>query len=112
MVLGSGLDVREHPRPNGVRQTPDRARNRMLGLEAEPVTDLRERDPVVAGVGAAVVSRYGLTPADTIFVFSNSGVNAVPVEVALTAKEAGATGWMVKPFDPQRLLDVVKKVLG
>ena len=25
---------------------------------------------------------------------------------------AGATGWLVKPFDPQRLLDVVKKVLG
>jgi two-component system chemotaxis response regulator CheY len=27
-------------------------------------------------------------------------------------REAGATGWMVKPFDPTRLLDVVKKVLG
>jgi len=27
-------------------------------------------------------------------------------------KAAGATGWLVKPFDPQKLLDVVKKVLG
>ena len=27
-------------------------------------------------------------------------------------KAAGATGWMVKPFDPQRLIDVVHKVLG
>ena len=27
-------------------------------------------------------------------------------------RAAGATGWLVKPFDPQRLLDVVKKVLG
>lgn len=26
-------------------------------------------------------------------------------------KAAGATGWLVKPFDPQKLLDVVKKVL-
>jgi two-component system, chemotaxis family, chemotaxis protein CheY len=26
-------------------------------------------------------------------------------------KAAGATGWMVKPFDPQRLLDVVAKVI-
>ena len=26
-------------------------------------------------------------------------------------KSAGATGWLVKPFDPQKLLDVVKKVL-
>jgi two-component system chemotaxis response regulator CheY len=27
-------------------------------------------------------------------------------------KAAGATGWLVKPFDPARLLDVVKKVIG
>jgi len=27
-------------------------------------------------------------------------------------KEAGATGWIVKPFKPEQLLKVVKKVLG
>ena len=27
-------------------------------------------------------------------------------------KAAGATGWLVKPFDPARLLEVVKKVIG
>jgi two-component system chemotaxis response regulator CheY len=27
-------------------------------------------------------------------------------------KAAGATGWLVKPFDPQKLLEVVKKVVG
>lgn len=27
-------------------------------------------------------------------------------------KAAGLTGWLVKPFDPQKLLGVVKKVLG
>jgi two-component system chemotaxis response regulator CheY len=27
-------------------------------------------------------------------------------------RAAGATGWMVKPFDPKRLLDVVHKVIG
>ena len=26
-------------------------------------------------------------------------------------KEAGATGWLVKPFDPNRLLSIVAKVL-
>ena len=26
-------------------------------------------------------------------------------------KEAGATGWIVKPFEPEKLLDVVTKVL-
>ncbi len=27
-------------------------------------------------------------------------------------KAAGATGWIVKPFDPEKLLATVKKVLG
>lgn len=27
-------------------------------------------------------------------------------------RAAGATGWLVKPFDPKRLIDVVRKVLG
>ncbi len=27
-------------------------------------------------------------------------------------KAAGATGWLVKPFDPRRLVDVVKKIIG
>ena len=27
-------------------------------------------------------------------------------------KSAGATGWLVKPFDPQKLIDVVARVSG
>jgi two-component system chemotaxis response regulator CheY len=27
-------------------------------------------------------------------------------------RAAGATGWMVKPFDPAKLLEIAKKVLG
>jgi two-component system chemotaxis response regulator CheY len=27
-------------------------------------------------------------------------------------KNAGATGWLVKPFDPAKLIDVVKRVAG
>ncbi|HEY6482509.1 MAG TPA: response regulator [Steroidobacteraceae bacterium] len=27
-------------------------------------------------------------------------------------KAAGATGWLVKPFDPERLLSTISKVLG
>ncbi|MDQ8020996.1 response regulator [Uliginosibacterium sp. H1] len=27
-------------------------------------------------------------------------------------RNAGATGWLVKPFDPQKLIEVVKKVIG
>ena len=33
-------------------------------------------------------------------------------EKKLEGKAAGATGWIVKPFKPEQLLAVVKKVLG
>ena len=43
------------------------------------------------GLGPAVLSRYNLSQRDTIFIFSNSGVNAGPVETAMAARETGAT---------------------
>jgi two-component system chemotaxis response regulator CheY len=33
-------------------------------------------------------------------------------EMKNKGKAAGATGWMVNPFDPERLIEVVRKVLG
>ena len=33
-------------------------------------------------------------------------------EMKMEGRAAGATGWVVKPFHPERLLDVVQKVLG
>jgi two-component system chemotaxis response regulator CheY len=33
-------------------------------------------------------------------------------EKKMAGKAAGATGWIVKPFKPQQLLAVVKKLLG
>lgn len=33
-------------------------------------------------------------------------------EMKAQGKQAGATGWLVKPFDPQRLTEVVNKVIG
>ena len=33
-------------------------------------------------------------------------------EMKAKGRAAGATGWLVKPFDPKRLIDVVRKVLG
>jgi two-component system chemotaxis response regulator CheY len=32
-------------------------------------------------------------------------------QMKLAGKAAGATGWLVKPFDPARLLEVIQKVL-
>jgi two-component system chemotaxis response regulator CheY len=33
-------------------------------------------------------------------------------EMKNKGRAAGANGWLVKPFDPQRLIEVVKKVIG
>ena len=33
-------------------------------------------------------------------------------EMKQQGRAAGATGWLVKPFDPQKLVEVVRKVIG
>ena len=33
-------------------------------------------------------------------------------ELKAKGREAGATGWMAKPFDPQKMLDIVKQFLS
>jgi two-component system chemotaxis response regulator CheY len=33
-------------------------------------------------------------------------------EMKAKGRAAGANGWLVKPFDPQKLTEVVKKVIG
>jgi two-component system chemotaxis response regulator CheY len=33
-------------------------------------------------------------------------------EMKVRGRAVGATGWLVKPFDPAKLLEVVKKVIG
>jgi two-component system chemotaxis response regulator CheY len=32
-------------------------------------------------------------------------------DMKMRGKEAGATGWMVKPFDPEKLIDIIKRIL-
>jgi two-component system, chemotaxis family, chemotaxis protein CheY len=52
---------------------------------------------------------------------STPGYRAIPILMLTTesqesrkqaGKAAGATGWIVKPFRPEQLLAVIKKVLG
>ena len=33
-------------------------------------------------------------------------------ELKAKGREAGATGWMAKPFDPQKMLDIVKQFIA
>lgn len=32
-------------------------------------------------------------------------------EMKQKGKDAGATGWLVKPFDPEKLVDVIKRII-
>ena len=48
---------------------------------------------------------YRFTP---ILVLTTEGGN----DMKSQGRAAGATGWLVKPFDPQKLLAVLSKVLG
>lgn len=54
--------------------------------EGAVVSTRLERSP---GLGPAVLARYRPTPKDVLVVFSNSGVNTVPVETALAGREIG-----------------------
>jgi uncharacterized phosphosugar-binding protein len=52
-----------------------------------------------SGLGPLILSRYGLTERDAIIIFSNSGVNAAPVETAQAAKASRATVIAVVALD-------------
>ena len=54
--------------------------------EDVPLSGLLERTP---GLAKPLLDRYNPKPGEMIFIFSNSGVNQLPVEMALYAKECG-----------------------
>ena len=49
--------------------------------------------------------QYGKTP---ILMLTTESSDAMKAQ----GRAAGATGWLVKPFDPQKLIEVVRKVIG
>ena len=49
--------------------------------------------------------RYGQTP---ILVLTTEASDAMKQQ----GRAAGATGWLVKPFDPKKLLELVQRLLG
>lgn len=71
------------------------------------VTDLNM--PIMDGL--TMIEELRKLPAHTgvpiIFLTTESDA-----DLKARAKAAGATGWLTKPFDPQNLVKIVKKVLG
>ena len=54
----------------------------------DPSEGLAER---VEGYAVNFMGKYDIQPGDALVVVSNSGINPVPIEVALEGKQAGAT---------------------
>jgi uncharacterized phosphosugar-binding protein len=54
----------------------------------DPLAGDGERIP---GLGATIVGHYDLQPGDVLIVISNSGINPMPIEIAMVAKARGLT---------------------
>lgn len=61
---------------------------RVLPLAGARASTTAERE---TGLGRGVAERAGLGAQDTVVIFSNSGVNPYPVEIAQQGRRAGAT---------------------
>lgn len=94
--------------------------------------EVSEAEDGVAGLDAAKGGRFDLVLADVNMprmdgismvreIRGVPGYSGVPILILTTesnpekkmeGKAAGATGWLVKPFDPDQLLATVNRVLG
>ena len=82
-----------------------------LMIHESAITSTRyERLP---GLASIVLSRYQTSEKDVMIIFSNSGVNAVPVEMALEAQAAGMTviGVLSRAYSDQAPLSPLGKRL-
>lgn len=86
------------------------------GLEALEATDKEQFDAVISDINMPVMTgleflekvrakdAYKFTP---ILMMTTEASQ----EMKNKGKEFGATGWIIKPFDPQKLPNALKKVL-
>lgn len=71
----------------------------LLPLFGGPTSTQLERIP---GLGVALVSQAGVRSGDVLVIFSNSGINAVPVDMAIAGRDAGARVVAVVSLDHAR----------
>ena len=86
------------------------------GKEALDATSQNQFDAIISDINMPVMTGlefleavrknpdYKFTP---ILMMTTEGSK----EMKAKGKELGATGWIIKPFDPQKLPNVIKKVL-
>ncbi|GBF56389.1 chemotaxis protein CheY [Candidatus Phycosocius bacilliformis] len=87
------------------------------GVDGLETLDREGADVVITDINMPRMDGFGFIEG----VRANPAYRGLPVLVLTTesspekkarAKEAGATGWIVKPFDPVKLVDVVRRVSG
>jgi two-component system chemotaxis response regulator CheY len=85
------------------------------GQDGIDVLEKEQVDLVITDINMPKMDGYGVIR----HIRGQSRYNGMPVLVLTTesetdkrnvAREAGATGWMVKPFDPERLIATINKV--
>ena len=100
-LKGAGYDVVEAS--DGV-QALNIAKTRAVNLVITDV-NMPNMDGISLIRELRSLSSYKFTPLLMLTTESSDAMKSA-------GKAAGATGWLVKPFDPQKLLEVVKKVIG
>ncbi len=100
-LKGAGYDVVEAA--DG-QEGLDKARQRSVDLV---LTDqnMPRMDGITLIKTLRTLPAYRTTP---ILMLTTESGDAMKMQ----GRSAGATGWLVKPFDAQKLLDVVKKCMG
>jgi len=82
----------------------DKARNHNVSLILTDI-NMPRMDGLALVKSLRVLPRYKIAP---ILMLTTESSDVMKAQ----GRAAGATGWLVKPFDPKRLLDVVRKVIG
>lgn len=100
-LKGAGYEVVE---ASDGKQALDKAKTTQVDLVLSDV-NMPVMDGITLVKELRALSNYKFTP---ILMLTTESAGDKKME----GKKAGATGWLVKPFNPDQLLATIKKVLG